>query len=118
MHHESDCEFPIVKLLELRFMVYYPKNFFPANSTSYSCKNMVANQNCSVFKVTSSLSALKKKHLTSCCGQGLTDDADVGQSINHYGKFWAVLILKIKGYLSQFFSLSIRKEGFFAIKYT
>ncbi len=58
---------------------------------------MVTNQNCSVFKVTSYLSAV------------LIDDADVGipwpvdysnVPINHYGKFWAVLILKIKGYLS------------------
>ncbi len=36
--------------------------------------------------------------------------------INHYGKFWAVLILKIKGYLSNRHSILSPKEGFFAIK--
>ena len=56
------------------------------------------------------LTSLKNiEKFTSCCGRVLIDDADVGipwpvdysnVPINHYGKFWAVLILKIKGYLS------------------
>ncbi len=65
------------------------------------------------------LSNLLNEKFTSCCGWGLIDDAYLGQlTILWKGivLFLAVLILNIFLIDTQFFPLSIRKEGFFTIK--